>query len=240
MAINSTLQELSPGGEVQLWTLDATVLGGGIYYFSQTKRPGSAGVTMGGQLFTGVPLEAAGFDWSTAAQAQRPSLKVPSFVALATTNARQYGWFIGATVTRQLTYERHLDDGSDPDTTAIYRADVYTVARRSKHTIFEMEWELRAVTDITHREIPARRVLPNTCSRTYRRPDGLGGFDYTNVTCPWGVDDPDGGDYYDIENSATTAGNDACRKTLAACKVRYADNSLPFYGMPGVGNIRAS
>ena len=240
MSLQQDIHGFAPGTRVHLFTVDATALGGTVFRFVPTKTGSGGSLSFGGTAYAAVPAEVTGFEWTSQGGKQpRPRLKVPAFVNVAAQAAKLYQNLVGAKISRTMTLRKYLDDGADPDATAILRSDIFWITKRVAHNRITIEWELRNATDITGRKVPQRQVLPNTCQHVYRTHDGTN-FVYTNVTCPWGVSDADGGNYYDENNQATTAANDKCPKNLTGCAIRYGTNSLPATFFPGVGNIRQS
>lgn len=229
--VRSSIQRLEQDAVVSLYELDATVFGAQLVYFSPTLIDGEV-ASFGGKKYIPLPITADGFEWSGSGTLPRPTLSVTaqdlSFLSLVLSS----GDLVGAPVTRIRTYRKHLDDGSDPDTSATFPVDHYVVERKASQNSKVIQFELSVRMDQEGRQIPARQVLRDTCTHRYRFYDGTS-YSYAGATCPyaglgeWGVDG----------QAAPNA--DSCGKRLSDCKKRFgAAGVLPFYGFPGVGRYK--
>ena len=94
--------------------------------------------------------------------------------------------------------------------------DLWYVERKVSENRYMIEFELSSAFDLMGQQLPSRQIIQNTCSWKYR-----------GVECAWS------GANYDKNNAASSAANDACAKTLAACKVRFGTQPIRFGGFPG-------
>jgi lambda family phage minor tail protein L len=249
-------QSLTPGREIQLFTLDTTAIQrldgsgyGGIYRFCSSFRESSRTITFNSLLYTPIAIEASGFETLGKGVLPSPRLQIANTSLEITTIIQELGDPVGARVTRFLTFDRYLDDGSEPDPEAMFLPQIYLIERKIKETRMMVEFELSASMDQAGRMLPKRQILRDACTHIYRRWDGSA-FDTSAATCPWvgnGIADPDTeGPYFlrdDVETLEPSLDN--CGKRLRSCEVRHAPEDgpirldLPTRAFPGVARIRA-
>ena len=192
MTTNASLlrrqQSLAPGREIQLFVLDMTSIPkldgsgyGSIYRFCSSYREQSRTITFDGNTYTPLALEATGFETLGKGVLPSPKLMIANTNLEVTTIINEIGDPVGAQVTRFLTFDRYLDDGSEPDPEAVFLPQIYLVDRKVKQTRAMVEFELSASMDQAGRMLPKRQVLRDACSHIYRRWDGAA-FDYSKAT----------------------------------------------------------
>lgn len=239
--IAADLEQFDVDEVVELFTLDATAIGGEVYRFTSKPVEGSNPV-FDGQTYVALPFESSGWEWSGDGPLPEPTLRFALALEeddLATLSAVLLSIvyatddLLGAKVTRVLTLRKYLDDGADPDPQANLGAEVFYVEQKSEQTRDGITFKLRASLDVEGVVLPRRQCL-NRCAHIYRIADGQGGFDYTLATCPYV-----GAAMFDLEGAAVTdPAEDRCGKLLKHCKARFgASATLPFQGFPGVGRI---
>jgi len=248
-------QSLTPGREVQLFTLDTSSIPrldgsgyGGVYRFCSSYRESSRTITFNGLTYAPIAIEATGFETLGKGVLPSPRLKIANTGLEITTVIQELGDPVGARLTRFLTFEPYLDDGSDPDPEAMFLPQVYLIDRKVKETRQMVEFELSASMDQAGRMLPKRQILRDACSHIYRRWNGSE-FDYSKATCPWqGAQlggDPEGPYYLNDDTETDDPSLDNCGKRLRSCEVRHApeDGSiridLPTRAFPGVARIKA-
>jgi phage-related protein len=94
--------------------------------------------------------------------------------------------------------------------------DLWYVERKVTENRYLIEFELSSAFDLMGQQLPSRQIIQNTCSWKYR-----------GTECGWA------GANYDKNNTPSTIAEDACAKTLAACKVRFSSQPIRFGGFPG-------
>lgn len=250
-------QSLTPGREIQLFTLDTSAIQkldgsgyGSTYRFCSSFRESSRTVTFNSLIYTPIAIEATGFETLGKGVLPSPRLKIANTNLEMTTIIQELGDPVGARLTRFLTFDRYLDDGSEPDPEAMFLPQIYLIDRKVKETRMMVEFELSASMDQAGRMLPKRQILRDACTHIYRRWDSVEEeFDYSKVTCPW-VGAGLGGDteapYFlndDVETDDPSLDN--CGKRLRSCEVRHAPDDgsirldLPTRQFPGVARIRA-
>lgn len=247
--IRRELELFEVGEIVELFRVDATKIGGGIYHFAASPVIDDAGAQVaprfGGQEYTVVPFESDGWEYSAGGSLPQPSVRfltaadpeddrvsaaaVRALVALV----EQTDDLLNAELLRLQTLRKHLDDGEDPNPQAHMGVDVYTIARKTNQTSQMIEFQLQAALDLEDVVLPRRQVL-NHCGHSYRRAVD-GAFDYSQVSCPYV-----GEAMFDASDEPVTdPALDMCSFQLSGCKARFGTHAvLPFGGFPGVGKIK--
>lgn len=229
------IQKLGMGAEVVLYKIDLTALGGPTYYLTPMAEDQTAltSVTFGTQEYTSFPIVAEGFEWVSGQAPPQPTISVSNIDHAFTSDVLNYEHLIGGKVTRIRTFDRFLAGGAEPDGNAHMPLDIFRIDRKTVHNESIISWELASWIDQHGRKLPGRLVIRDYCSLIYR--DGRSGtFDYSKATCPY-----TGADKFTKLNVSTLNVNeDVCSHTLAACKLRFGNASLPFGGFPGVAKFR--
>ena len=224
--IKTDIQTLNVGSpKVILYVLDATPIGGSVYYFIPGTLGGAA-VVFNSQSYTPLPITAEGFDWSGEGKKPRPKLTLSNVTMALQAEVGAYNDLVGAIVTRRKTYQKYLDGQAEADPNAEYPQDIYYIRRKTKQNKLLIQFELRAAVDIENILIPKRQVLP-VCGHIYRVWTGTE-FSYTHATCPYTDTD-----YYDESGAATTAENDKCGYDLYSCRKRFPSTNNPDDQLPG-------
>lgn len=233
-SIEETLQQFAPGNLVQLFQLDATAIDGPVYYFTPTSDGAGDAIVFDGHTYTPIDIEANGYEWNGRGAIPTPRISIANTNLAIHAAAITYGDLLGATLTRIRTFRQYLDDGSEPDPTAILPIDVHKIERKSNHNKTFIEWELSASIDQQGVQIPRRQILKDACTHTYRVWNGAT-FDYTQATCPYS-----GSNYFDTTGTQVAdPALDKCSKQLGqGCRKRFGQNGeLPFRGFPGVSAV---
>ena len=237
MSLNATIQDrvqrFDPGQLVELWEVDASdITGGSIYYFTANTTESGTSVLLNGVEYLPIDAEIEGLEHKGDGAQPRPTIRISNVTQTFTAAIVSLNDMVGAKVTRRRTYRRYLDDGDEADSTIQFPTDVYYIERKKTHNALFVEWELVSIIDQASRQLPARQILRDICSHTYRVWDGVSAFDYTDATCPY-----TGDLVFDENGDTTTSGLDACGKRLFDCNLRFVDDEKPFYGFPGVSRF---
>ena len=231
MPVKADIQKLATEALVQLFTLDATSLGGTITRFFAGTNELEANVVFNALTYAAMPIAVTGFEYNGKGKLPRPLMKVSNVDGLVGALVDAYDDLIGAKLTRRRTFVKYLDavnftGGVNPtaDPTAIFPDDVYYVDRKSSHTKTLVELELASSFDIIGVKLPRRVMVQRVCLWTYR-----------SAECSYV-----GGPVATIDDVPTTSSLlDVCGKHVESCKLRFGDNGvLPFGGFPGLGGVR--
>ena len=234
MSIDQAVQSPSPGVIVELFEVDATMLGGEVHRFvSKATAP----VLWGGEIFAPLDFETEGWGVTAGGSLPRPVVRIDNTRSLFVGLAATYNDLRTAKVTRYKTLARHLDNGAEPDPDAWLSRDVFYIDKKKRSDKRIVEFELASPLDLFGKKLPAEQVLRDWCSRRYRTWDaGTGTFVYAaaEVACPYA-----GTDYYDANGDICPAAEDDCGKRLSDCKLRFGEGvSLPTRACPGVALSR--
>ena len=227
MTIRADVQRPAPGAKVELYTLDCTGIGGGVYRF--TSSVGDQGpLRWDGQEYSPVPIVLEGCEITTRGFPS-PTLTMGSqLYAIIAANLNLQD-LIGARVTRVRTFAHYLDDGATPDTSQTLPIDIFVVRRRASLDVERITWELRVAWDIENVTIPRRRATANYCPARYRWWNPATNQFVYEDECPYAA-----AAMYTVDNQPTTDPLlDVCAKTLTACKIRFGTDPVAFFGFPG-------
>ena len=226
----SEIQKLEPSALIELFVLDGTDRGMGIFYFHAGTNEINGDIVWQGQAYVKFPIEASGFDINGQGQLPRPKLKASNFMGSITALLLAYDDLVGAKVTRKRTFKKYLDavnfvDGNPTaDPTVSFPEDIFFIDRKAMENNEYVEFELASSLDLAGVQLPRRQIVQNLCSWKYR--GGECGYAGTN--------------YFKADDSPTSnASEDACGKRLSSCKKRFgSDSELPYGGFPGTGLYR--
>lgn len=236
MTIALEVQKLETDNIVALFQLDTTPIGGTtVFNFTKKMRENSY-ISFDGVQYAAIDISADGFLFDGQGQFPTPRIQVSNVGNILTSAIIEFKDLVGATLTRIRTFEQFLDDGSNPDPTATFPIDIYTVEQKTKHNKIFVEWQLSAIIDQTGRQLPGRTILRDICTHRYRIWDTISEtFDYSNATCPYvGVNN-----FNEQDVSQSDPANDKCGKRLTSCKLRFGERGvLPTRAFPGVARTR--
>lgn len=230
MSIQEEIQLLAVGALVELFELDASVLGGSVYYFHEGTNQLKSAVVWQGVTYNAMAIQVTGFEYSGQGKLPRPNLKAQNVDGIVGALCDTYDDLIGAKVTRKRTFAKYLDavnfpGGVNPteDDTAAFPDDVYYINQKTSQTKFAVEFELACSFDIHGVLLPRRQIIQHTCIWVYR-----------SAECSYA-----GGPAATVNDIPTgLLAEDACSKSVNGCKLRFGATAiLPFGGFPGVGVI---
>lgn len=226
-------QQLTPGTLIDLFDINMTEIGGGIYHFTPgilgSKKPVWKGVT-----YEPLPITATGFEKNGRGEQPTPTLSMPA-TQLIIASIIALDDLRRAKVTRWQVYEDNLDNGPYPYD-AYFPPEIYMIQQKTRHNTLTgiIEWQLSTGLDLWGDLVPRRPATQKVCMWRYRVWDG-GKFNYEKATCPFA------GNNYFNEDGVRVANPvaDKCGKNLEDCELRFGINSpLPFGGFPGIGSSR--
>ncbi len=243
VTLSAAAQSMTPGEVVFLYKLDATSIGAGIRYFTQStdgSNPGIAGVTFGGLFYTASDISVTDFETNAGGVLPTPKMSISNTDLMIQALVNQYGDLAGCEIRRVRTFKRFLDNGPDADDGAFMGPDVFRIERKSDENPIFIEWELSAAIDQEGKMLPGRQFLRDTCQRRYRiydptSPQAAGdGFVYSTVfPCQH-----TGATYFTARGVATAPANDVCGRKDADCKLRFGEIRKTS-AFPGIARVRA-
>lgn len=235
MSIHAAVQSPEPGDQVFLFRLDATGIGGQVYYFTQNAHE-DTGVTFGGVYYTPIDIDFSDYELNGSGGLPTPKIKLSNTNEVIQGLVNAYGDdLIGCVVQRVRTFSRFLDGQPEADPGAFYGPDTFEIEQKTAENPIYIEWKLSAAIDQQGRMIPGRQALRDTCTARYRRFKN-GDFDYAKATCPY-----TGGACFNRKGESVEAAKDVCGRRLADCELRFGKaNPIPFWGFPGMARVRQS
>ena len=222
-------------GLITLYQLDTTSRGGPIFHFT-SATDFDTDIYFGGQLYSPVPMTAAGFEMTTKGAPPTPGVTISNLYGAGNLLLDTYRGLIGCDFIRILTLRRFLDDGTTPDGNAMITRDKFVVAQKTVHNAREIAFKLATRMDQEGTKLPRRQFLRDICNHTYRYwDDTIGGFNYSKATCPYTAPWCFDADNNDVGGDAT---RDMCSRNMKGCQLRFGGGPLPGRFFPGVGKIK--
>lgn len=234
MTLAADIASLQPGALVELFDLDMSIIGGDVFHFHAGTNQLGGSVVFGGVTYLPMPIAAAGFAKSGSGPFPRPVLTVSNVGGAITALILEHQDLIGCKVTRRRTLAQYLDavnfpGGVNPtaDPTQEYPRDIYTISRRASETQQAVQFELANPVDQPGLTLPARVVMKNTCTWTYK-----------SAECGYVP-----GPMFDTNDASVVDPlQDFCGHRLSSCKSRFYGKAgtqksvvLPYGGFPGAG-----
>ncbi|MBX3589088.1 MAG: phage minor tail protein L [Ramlibacter sp.] len=229
--IAGDVSRLEISAPVELYELDAAVVGGGVHRFANMTNELGTAVVWQGQSYSPFPIEVTGFENSSDGPLARPRLSVSNVNGMVGALIRDYQRLEGASFIRRRTLAKYLDAanfalGVNPtaDPTAHWPDELWLIDRVDQRNKSVVVWELCSPLDWAGVMLPRRQILAAACAWRYRGSE----CGYT------------GGPVAKADDSATSdPAADSCGRRLTSCKLRFgATAELPFGGFPGAGTTR--
>ena len=132
MSLKKDVQSLQPGVQVELFEIDATVLGGTVTRLHAGTNELRVAVVWQGNTYNPWPIETSGWEFNGRGQLPTPSFKVGNIGGLVSALCVAYDDLVAATVTRHRTLAKYLDAvnftggvNASADPTAEFPLDVF-------------------------------------------------------------------------------------------------------------------
>jgi len=174
---SAELQKLEHSAIIDLYILDATVLGNPtIRYFFPGTNPLGGSLIWQGVAYDPMPIMSEGFAKTTEGKMPRPKLRIANITGLMGAIAREYGDLVGATITRKRTLAKFLDEvnfaGGNPnaDPTQEISTETWKINQKTSEDALLVEFELAATADVQGFKIPSRIIQAHYCPWKYRSP----------------------------------------------------------------------
>ena len=223
--IETDVQQLTPGPDIELWELNATSIGGGIVRF-QGMQDGK--IWFQGLDYDAYPCQGEGFE-QTGEQQPVPKFRVGNTDRAITILCQLYDDLVGATLTRRRTYAKYLDAvnfvGGNPTADPTQeRAELWFIERKSSESFESVEFELSSALDFNGVKLPRRQIIANQCGWQYRDAN-------CNYVGPPGADE--------LDQPTDDPLLDKCGRRLTSCKLHlWPDGVLNFGGQPAADLVR--
>lgn len=229
MTIREDSQLLTPGSEIVVWELDATVISpaAGILQFHGHNQDGP--IVWQGQTYTPWAITADGF-LMTGDKPPNPTLTVANPDGVIASMCQLYDDLVGAILTRRRTLVKYLDavnfEGGNPDANPgeHFPDEIWYLDRKEQETHTHVRWSLASAMDFNGVVLPRRVIVANRCFWKYRSAEcGYAGPPVATV---------DG-------TPTTDPALDNCSRTPNGCKLRFgATNPLPYGSFPAADLVR--
>lgn len=222
MTIRTEIQSLSPTAIIEVFTIDATSLGGTTFNFHAGTNKLLQSLVWQGITYSPLPIEAEGFELTSKGTLPRPKIRVANTNGLFSSVAGSLSDLVGARVTRKRTFAKYLDAVNYPlgninaDVNQYLPDELWFVEAKTVENRYIIEWELSSAFDLMGVMLPSRQVIQNSCSWKYR-----------SAECGYM------GGYMDVNDAASSQVSDQCSKRLTSCQARFGVGILPFGGFPG-------
>lgn len=229
MTITGDIQGLEPGGLVDLFEVDATILLVGILRFHGYTQVGT--IWWKGLEYSPWPIQADGFD-RTSDKPPTPVFSLANLDGSITALCLSYGDLVGSKFTRRRTLTKYLDAANFPggvnptaDPTQQMPDEIWYVERKTNETAEQVSFELASAMDFNNIMLPRRQIIANQCPWAYR--DSNCGYT--------------GGPVAKVDDTPTSDPLlDDCGKRVNSCKFRFgAAGQLRHGGFPAAGLIRS-
>jgi lambda family phage minor tail protein L len=144
---------------IELFIIDLTNLGGGIYRFTNSNPPtGSSTISFGGNAYTPMPIAATGFESKNDGSQARPTIQVSNVEGVLLTAIIGLGDIVGGKVTRLRTFGQFLDSGSTPDSTQTLPPDVFYIEQKVSQNKQVVTWQLCSALEKNQVRLPRRQI----------------------------------------------------------------------------------
>ena len=171
LSIVAEAAKLTASAIIDLYTLDASPIGGGLFYFYCGTNESRGPITFQGITYNAFPVKVDGYQYSGKGEPPRPHITFANVNGFMSSLVLTYDDLVGAYVIRRRTFAKFLDGQPDADPDAAFPDDVFTIDRKSSETHETVEFELGIAIDVEGVKLPRRQVLANLCTVNYRGPE---------------------------------------------------------------------
>ena len=226
--MNAEVDKSTQGVLLDLFELDLTQFGGGIFYFCNQQNEKGGNVFWRGFEYQAYPIQIEGAVLTNEGASNRPKLTVSNAEGLVVGLAEQYDLLVGAKVVRRQVLEKFLDavnftngnPNADPTQEFV---TLYTIGQMSTLDRYTATFTLNLPVETDDALVPARLIIANVCSWEFRG-DGCG-YDGFAIMDQFG-------------NPTTDMAKSGCPGRLKDCKAHFGKTAvLPFGGFPSVDRV---
>ena len=157
---------------IDLWSLDPTLPTNQRFFrFVNYVVADGQNVSYASAQYLPIPYKAGGFEIKTDGVPPSPKLTVANIGLEWTALVNRWDDLVGAQITRRRVLARHLDSGTDPDGSAHWPDEVWTIQQKTAESKLLVEFTLSTAFDLDGVTLPRRRALRYTCPWVYRSVD---------------------------------------------------------------------
>lgn len=220
MTITADIQQLEPGGLIELFEVDCTAIGGDMLRFHAHLQ--STSIFWQENEYKPWPVQATGFEHTSASQQPSPTLSVANLNGTISALCVFLADMVGAKVRRRRTLTKYLDAANFPagnptaDPNEEMAPELWYIEQKSSETNVQVDFMLSSALDFGGQQLPARQIV------------GICQFKYRDANCGY-----TGTAYFDANgNPVVDPALDRCSKlTGTGCQPRFGVNQpLPFGG----------
>jgi lambda family phage minor tail protein L len=132
---------------VELYTLDASAFGGGIFNFTNQLGADGNPVVFGGTTYIPIPVIGQGFDITSSGTMPKPTITVSNVFKPLLASVISLGDLVGAKVLRIRTYEKFLDGQSSANPSAFIGPEKWVIEQKVQHDKHVIQWTLTTPLD---------------------------------------------------------------------------------------------
>lgn len=225
-------QRLEVQGLIRLFKVDATRLGGDIYYFHGHANDGA--IVWQGDTYSPIAIAINGMERRGDGKVAAPTLKIVNaidgVVGAISVLCQKLKDFAGAEVHVIDTFKDFLDPvnfltGENSNASDRHELMIWYIEKKTSETYAEIEFSLVSPEAFQQLKIPSR-AMTKICEWAKK--------DYRGEICGY-LDDA----MFDANDTSTDdPSKDKCGGRLSSCRCRFKDKPLPFGGFPSVGMIK--
>lgn len=166
--VNQEVTLLEPHALVELYILDATPIGGEIFYFHAGTNKLASPITYQGIGYYPMPVEVKGFEFKTKGQLPRPTITFSNVGGFMKNLILLYDDLVGALVIRRRVYAQFLDGQPNARTDNHLPDDVFSISQKTAEDRYRAVFELGTAFEVEGVQLPRRQVISSLCQFMYR------------------------------------------------------------------------
>lgn len=143
---------------IELFSLDATMIGGSIYYFTPSKPGVGNFLQYNGIQYSFIPIEFSGLDYATNGQQPRPMIKISNVSKVLLGAVIALGDLVGSKLSRIRTFEKYLDGQPTANPNQHLPIETFYVGVKKAHNKTMMEFELVSAFEKAQIKIPKEQI----------------------------------------------------------------------------------
>lgn len=159
--VNDVLQRDIDSPFVELYVIDATKIGGTMYYFTPSINLNQQAILWQGNAYAPLPITSSGWEANADGTMPQPQISLSNVNKVMLGAVIANGDLVGSTVYRYKTLAKYLDQGSSPDMNQHFPPDIGVISQKIKHDKTQITWQLSTPLDRFGIQLPRRQMLVN-------------------------------------------------------------------------------
>jgi len=172
---NADLIGLSGDAILDLFELDllplTSVEAYRFFRFCNWVQTDGSSLSYAGITYQPIPVALKGMEVKGDGTPPNPSVTVSNIGLDFTALANDWNDLIGAKFIRRRVLRRHLDDGSNPNSSEHWPDEIWFIEQKSEEDKITVTFQLASAFDLDGVALPRRRALRSTCPWIYRGPE---------------------------------------------------------------------